>query len=99
MTREEIKAIFAKATDDELNKIMELHGAGIEKQKREVAALKAELETKKEALENLNKEFEQLKTNNATAEDYKEKFETLQNDIAEKEKAERGKKSRHIKPL
>ncbi len=91
MTREEIKAIFSKATDDELNKIMELHGAGIEKQKREVAALKAELETKKEALENLNNEFEQLKTNNATAEDYKEKFETLQNDIAEKEKAAKEK--------
>ncbi len=89
MTREEIKAIFAEATDEQLNKVMALYGAGIEKHKGEAAALKAELKEKKDALENLGSEFEMLKANNAAAEDYKEKLEALQRDVAEKEKAAR----------
>lgn len=91
MKREDIKAIFAEATDEQLNKLMSLYGSDVEREKGKLAAVEAELEEKKEALKKLNGEFEQLKTNNATAEDYKEKFENLQNDIAEKEKAAKEK--------
>lgn len=91
MKREDIKAIFAEATDEQLNKLMSLYGSDVEREKGKLAAVEAELKEKKEALEKLNAEFEQLKTNNATAEDYKEKFENLQNDIAEKEKVAKEK--------
>ncbi len=87
MKREEIKAIFAEATDEQLKRIMDLNGADVEKVKGRVTALEAELNEKNTALENLNGEFEKLKQSNATAEDYKSKFETLQSEIAEKEKA------------
>ena len=86
MKREEIKAIFENATDDQLDKIMALNGADIEKGKGKITALENELKEKKEAFENLNNEMETLKSNNATAEDYKAKFEQLQTEIAEKEK-------------
>lgn len=86
MKREEIKAIFENATDEQLDKIMALNGADIEKGKSKAAALEAELNEKKQAFETLSNEMETLKSNNATAEDYKTKFEQLQTEIAEKEK-------------
>lgn len=49
----------------------------------------SELTDKKAAFDTLNTEFEALKTSNASAEDYKAKFEQLQNDIAKKEKTEK----------
>lgn len=86
MKREEIKAIFENATDEQLDKIMALNGADIEKGKNKAAALEAELNEKKQAFETLNSEMEALKESNATAEDYKAKFEQLQTEIAEKDK-------------
>ena len=71
MKREEIKAIFAEATDEQLDKIMSLNGSDIEKFKNDVANLKTELSDKKSAFDTLNSEFEALKTSNASAEDYK----------------------------
>lgn len=89
MKREDIKAIFAEATDEQLKKIMDLNGSDVEREKGKLTALEAELNEKKQAFETLNSEIETLKSNNASAEDYKAKFEQLQNDIAEKEKAEK----------
>ena len=87
MKREDIKAIFAEATDEQLKRIMDLNGADVEKVKGRVTALEAELKEKNTALENLNGEFEKLNRSSATAEDYKSKLETLQNEIAEREQA------------
>lgn len=53
-----------------------------------------ELRDKKASFDTLNKEFETLKTNNASAEDYKAKFEQLQNAIDTKEKEEREAKEK-----
>ena len=39
MKREEIKAIFADATDEQLDKIMSINGADVEKYKSKVTAL------------------------------------------------------------
>lgn len=94
MKREDVKAIFAEATDEQLNKIMGLHGADVEKYKGKVTALEAENAEKKTAFDNLNAEFEKLKESNASAEDYKAKFEQLQNDIAEKEKTAKEEKEK-----
>lgn len=86
MKREEIKAIFAEATDEQINSVMNLHGADIETSKKRVTALEAELKEKKEAFEKLNGEFETLKTANASGEDWKSKFEALKAENAEKER-------------
>ena len=39
MKREEIKAIFADATDEQLDKVMSIKGADVEKYKNKVASL------------------------------------------------------------
>lgn len=89
MKREEIKAIFPDATDEQLDKTMSLHGADVEKQKAKSTALEAEIKEKKEAFDKLNSEFEALKSTNAGAEDWKAKFEALQaENIARERKAE-----------
>ena len=78
MKREEIKAIFADATDEQLKSIMDLNGSDVEKAKSKVTALEVELKEKKADFDKLNTEFEALKTANASGEDWKTKFEALQ---------------------
>ena len=94
MKREDIKAIFAEATDEQLKKIMDLNGSDVEREKGKLSALEKELEDKKAAFDTLNGEFETLKASNASAEDYKAKFEKLQGDIAAKEKEEKEAKEK-----
>ena len=86
MKREEIKAIFPDITDEQLDKVMALHGAEIEKTKAKVTALETELKEKKEAFDNRNTEFETLKTSNASGEEWQKKYEALKADIDAKEK-------------
>lgn len=87
MKREEIKAIFAEATDEQLDKIMSINGADVEKAKAKVTALEAELKETKEAKAKLNTEFEALKTSNASGEEWQAKYEALkaENDAKEKQ--------------
>ena len=49
----------------------------IEADKAKREKLETELKEKKESLDNLSKEFEDLKANNASAEEYKSKYEAL----------------------
>ena len=86
MKREEIKAIFADATDEQLKAVMDLNGADVEKIKSKVTALEAELKEEKADKEKINTEFEALKTANASGEDWKAKFEALQAENVAKEK-------------
>ena len=86
MKREEIKAIFADATDEQLKAVMDLNGADVEKAKSKVTALETELKENKADFEKLNTEFEALKTANASGEDWKAKFEALQAENVAKEK-------------
>lgn len=86
MKREEIKAIFADATDEQLKAVMDLNGADVEKAKSKVTALETELKEKKTDFDKLNTEFEALKTANASGEDWKAKFEALQAENVAKEK-------------
>ena len=86
MKREEIKSIFADATDEQLKSVMDLNGADVEKAKSKVTALETELKEKKADFDKLNTEFEALKTANASGEDWKAKFEALQAENVAKEK-------------
>ena len=86
MKREEIKAIFADATDEQLKAIMDLNGADIEKAKSKVTTLETQLKDKQADFDKLNTEFEALKKSNASGEDWKTKFEALQADIDAKAK-------------
>lgn len=81
MKREELKQI-AELTDEQLDKIMAINGADVEKVKAKVAALEADLKEAKETADKINTEFEALKSSNAGAEEYKAKYEAL---VAENE--------------
>ena len=89
MKREEIKAIFANATDEQLSAILDINGADIEKVKRTVAALEADLQKKTADFDSLAKELGELKANNAANEDFKAQLERLQSEIAQKEAKEK----------
>ena len=81
MKREELKAI-AELTDEQLDKIMAINGADVEKVKAKVTTLETDLKQAKEANDKINTEFEALKSSNAGAEEYKSKYEAL---VAENE--------------
>lgn len=81
MKREELKQI-AELTDEQLDKIMAINGADVEKVKAKVTALEADLKEAKETADKINTEFEALKSSNAGAEEYKTKYEAL---VAENE--------------
>ena len=86
MKREEIKAIFADATDEQLKAVMDLNGADVEKAKSKVTALEAELKEKKEDFDKLNTELTALKDAGATADEWKSKYEAI---VAENEAKEK----------
>ena len=85
MKREELKAI-AELTDEQLDKIMDINGADVEKVKAKVTALEADVKEKKEAFDKLNGEIEALKAANASGEDWQAKFEALQAENVAREK-------------
>lgn len=86
MKREEIKSIFAEATDEQLKMIMDLNGADIEKIKSKLKQAENDLKEKTEDFNRLNTELESLKTSNADGAEWKTKFEALQAENEAKEK-------------
>lgn len=82
MKREEIKAIFADATDEQLKQILDINGADIEKVKSKVTALEADLKSKKEDFDKLNKELDALKAKDASGAEWKAKYDAI---VAENE--------------
>ena len=82
MKREEIKAIFPEATDEQLKSVMDLNGTDVEKAKSKVTSLENELKEKKADFDKLNTELEALKTANASGEEWKTKYEAI---VAENE--------------
>lgn len=94
MKREDVSKIFEGATDDQINSILDINSADIGKAKGDSENLKNELNASKEAVTKLTDELQALKDSNASAEDWKNKFETLQNEIAEKENAARAEREK-----
>ncbi len=99
MKRDEIKAILGdSATDDVIKKIMEINGGDIEHAKGEFSAVKAQLDEATATIDRLQSEVSGLKDSNASASEWKTKFEALTADIeAERKKAadERAVAERH----
>lgn len=87
MKREEIKAIFADATDEQIDKIMNINGADVEKFKTKVTNLENDAKANKEAMDKLSTELEALKTSGASDAEYKAKYEALvaENDAKQKQ--------------
>lgn len=87
MKREEIKKVFPDATDEQISIVMGINGADVEKAKSKVTALEADLREKTDAFDKLTGEFETLKSNNASGEDWKARFEALkaENDAKERQ--------------
>jgi hypothetical protein len=86
MKREEVKAIFADATDEQLKQIMDLNGKDVEKEKAKHTSLEDDLKESKKAYDTLTTEFEALKSKNASAEEWETKYNALKSDNEAKEK-------------
>lgn len=84
---------FSKAVSEKKMKLADLSsGTYVERDKFD--KVNRELADKKKDFDTLNRDFEELKQKGASAEDYKTKFEQLQADVAEREKAEREAKEK-----
>lgn len=92
MKREEIKALLDNAemsVEEKLKSIMDINGADVEKAKGNLTEIKTELENNKNAFNDLSTQFEELKTKNASAEEWQKKFDELTAKVeADNEKAE-----------
>ena len=77
MKREDVSKIFAEATAEQIDKILDLNSADIGKAKKGFDDLKAELDTAKQTITDINKQYDDLKAANASAEDYKTKYDEL----------------------
>lgn len=58
MKREEVKGIIPGITDEQLQQVMDLHGADIERQKQTITTLTAERDTARNNLSDANKKLE-----------------------------------------
>ncbi len=72
---------------DVVDEIFKERGKEIETEKEKTNKIHAELKEARETITTITTELDGLKANNASAEDYKKKFEDLQADVAAKEKA------------
>ena len=74
MKREDVSKIFSDATGEQIDKILDLNSADIGKAKKGFDDLKAELDTAKKTIAEINRQYEELRYANASAEDYKAKM-------------------------
>ena len=81
LSEEQIKAVQAES------------GKDVQAEKDKLTVTETKLAEKEKAFANISAEFEKLKSSNATTEDYKQKFEQLQKEIAGKEKADKEAKA------
>lgn len=89
MTREDLKRIIEGITDEQLKTILDINTADIGKAKKEFEDLKDENNILKSEKEELNKKITELNDSVNSGAEYKKQLETLQNEIKEKEEAEK----------
>lgn len=85
MKREEVSKIFTDATPEQIDKILDLNSADIGRAKKNYDDLKTELDTAKQTITDINRQFDELKAAGAEAEDYKAKYESLVADNKQKD--------------
>lgn len=93
MKREDIKNIFPDATEEQLKGLLDINTADIGKAKGELEAVKADLEKANGTLKEYETTIADLKKSAEGNEDFKKKFEDLEQRIAD-EKAEAEKKAK-----
>ena len=92
MKREDIKKIFPDATEEQLKGLLDINTADIGKAKGELEAVKADLEKANGTLKEYETTIADMKKSAEGNEDFKKKFEELEQRIAD-EKAEAEKKA------
>lgn len=93
MKREDIKKIFPDATEEQLKGLLDINTADIGKAKGELEAVKADLEKANGTLREYETTIADMKKSTEGNEDFKKKFEELEQRIAD-EKAEAEKKAK-----
>lgn len=93
MKREDIKKIFPDATEEQLKGLLDINTADIGKAKGELEAVKADLEKANGILKEYETTIADMKKSAEGNEDFKKKFEDLEQRIAD-EKAEAEKKAK-----
>lgn len=93
MKREDIKKIFPDATEEQLKGLLDINTADIGKAKGELETVKADLEKANGTLKEYETTIADLKKSAEGNEDFKKKFEDLEQRIAV-EKAEAEKKAK-----
>lgn len=93
MKREDIKKIFPDATEEQLKGLLDINTADIGKAKGELETVKANLEKANGTLKEYETTIADLKKSAEGNEDFKKKFEELEQRIAD-EKAEAEKKAK-----
>ena len=93
MKREDIKKIFPDATEEQLKGLLDINTADIGKAKGEFEAVKADLEQANGTLKEYETTIADMKKSAEGNEDFKKKFEELEQRIAD-EKAEAEKKAK-----
>nr|WP_294682040.1 hypothetical protein [uncultured Anaerotignum sp.] len=93
MKREDIKKIFPDATEEQLKGLLDINTADIGKAKGELEAVKADLEKANGTLREYETTIADMKKSAEGNEDFKKKFEDLEQRIAD-EKAEAEKKAK-----
>ena len=91
--REDIKKIFPDATEEQLKGLLDINTADIGKAKGELEAVKADLEKANGTLKEYETTIADMKKSAEGNEDFKKKFEELEQRIAD-EKAEAEKKAK-----
>ena len=93
MKREDIKKFFPDATDEQLKGLLDINTADIGKAKGELETVRADLEKANGTLNEYETTIADLKKSAEGNEDFKKKFENLEQRIAD-EKAEAEKKAK-----
>lgn len=93
MKREDIKKIFPDATEEQLKGLLDINTADIGKAKGELETVRADLEKANGTLREYETTIADLKKSAEGNEDFKKKFEDLEQRIAD-EKAEAEKKAK-----
>lgn len=93
MKREDIKKFFPDATEEQLKGLLDINTADIGKAKGELEAVKADLEKANGTLKEYETTIADMKKSAEGNEDFKKKFEELEQRIAD-EKAEAEKKAK-----
>ncbi|MFI3168462.1 MAG: hypothetical protein R3Y06_00765 [Faecalibacterium sp.] len=88
MKREDIIKQFPDATQEQVTALLNINSADIGNSKKEAEKYKGERDTLQTKIGTLNTEMQGLKDANASADDYKAKFETLTAEM-QKEKQRR----------